>query len=127
MDPKTNLSEQSKDTGLAVVLILLLAWYFTGRENFILPAMGALILTMTWPKAFKPLSGLWFGLSHCLGSIVSKIFLSGIFFLMVTPVGLVRRWTGADAMRLKDWKNGAGSVFIDRGQVFSAGDLEKPY
>jgi hypothetical protein len=82
---------------------------------------------MAWPKAFKPLAGLWFGLSHVMGNIVSKIILSLAFFLIVTPIGLIRRLMGADALQLKKWKKGSDSVFVERQGAVQDKDLLNPY
>ena len=55
--------------------------------------------------------------------MVSKIILTLIFFLIVTPVGLIRRWTGADSLQLKKWKQGTDSVFVERQGVIQDKDL----
>ena len=90
-------------------------------------AMGALILTMTWPALFKPLAWVWFGFSHILGSIVSRILLTIVFFVIVTPVGLIRQASGADPMKSTMWKKNMDSVLIDRNHLFTKKDIEKPY
>ncbi len=120
-------STRARDTGLAAVLILLLAAQFTKNIILILPAIGVLLLTMTWPAAFGPLSRIWFGLSHIMGKVVSTIVLTIIFFLIVTPIGVIRRMTGADSLSLKKWKKGDESVFNTRDHTFSAEDLERPF
>ena len=119
--------DQAKDTGLAMILILLLIAHFAKLSYLILPAIGVVVLCMTWPALFKPLAFLWFGLSELLGKIVSKILLTLIFFVIATPIALIRRIWGADSMKLKFWKKGRGSVFSERGHLYSAKDLEKPY
>ena len=119
--------DQAKDTGLALILILLLFAYFGKHYCLILPAIGVILLTMIYPAVFKPLAVVWFGLSRLLGNIVSKIILTLIFILIVTPVGLIRKLFGADPMMLKPWKQDSGSVFLKRDHTFSAKDLEKPY
>ena len=86
MDLKNITKEQAKDTGLALILILLIIEYAKYRHVIILAAGLVLVLTMTQPAVFRPLGRLWFGLSHFLGTIVSKIILSIVFFLIVTPV-----------------------------------------
>jgi saxitoxin biosynthesis operon SxtJ-like protein len=119
--------EQAKDTGMAMVLICLLLGYF-GKFNRFLPlSIALLLLTMAWPQAFRPLAGLWFGLSHLLGQVVSKIVLTLIFFLVVTPVGLIRRWSGADSLQLRKWKRGNDSVFVERQGEIRDKDLLDPY
>jgi hypothetical protein len=120
-------AEHAKDTGLAITLILLLTAHFGEFPSLILPAVAVLVLTMTWPAAFRPLAHGWFGLSRLLGSFVSKILLAVIFFALVTPVGLIMTMIGKDSMRLKAWRNGQQSVFVKRDHTFTAEDLEQPY
>ncbi len=119
--------EQAKDTGMAMVLICLLLGYFGKFPKFLGLSIVLLLITMTWPKAFKPLAVLWFGLSHVMGQVVSKIVLTLIFFVVVTPIGLIRRWTGADALQLKKWKQGSASVFVVRQGAIPDKDLLNPY
>jgi hypothetical protein len=119
--------EQAKDTGMAMVLICLLLGYFGKFPKFLGVSIVLLLITMAWPKAFKPLAGLWFGLSHAMGQVVSKIILSLAFFLVVTPIALIRRWTGADSMQLKKWKKGSDSVFVERQGTIPEKDLLNPY
>jgi hypothetical protein len=119
--------EQAKDTGMAMVLICLLLGYFGKFPKFLGVSIVLLLITMTWPKAFKPLAGLWFGLSHVMGQVVSKIILTLAFFLVVTPIGLIRRMMGADSLQLKKWKQGTESVFVKRQDAIRDQDLLNPY
>ncbi len=119
--------EQARDTGLAMVLICLLLAYWSGRPRFLPAAILLLVVTMAWPRVFRPLARLWFGLSHLLGAVVSRIVLTLIFFLLVTPIGLIRRLSGADALQLRQWKKDRGSVFKVRGGAIPPEDLGRPY
>jgi hypothetical protein len=73
------------------------------------------------------LAVLWFGLSHIMGNLVSKVVLSLIFFVLVTPIGLIRRWAGKDSLQLGKWKKDRGSVFVAREGVILPEDLINPY
>jgi len=119
--------EQCKDSGLALVLICLIAYLAWKLPFLVLLAMGFLLLSMTWPAAFQPFARLWFGLSTALGTVASKIILSLAFFVIVLPVGRVRRAMGKDSMQIRRWKKRDGSVFRVREHKFEAGDLEHPY
>ena len=77
--------EQSKDTGMAMVLLLLLASTAFKQQALITAAMIALIVDMTVPRLYRPVAILWLGLSHLLGTVVSKILLTLVFFTVVTP------------------------------------------
>jgi len=119
--------EQAKDTGMAMVLICLLLGYFGKFPQFLGVSIILLLITMACPKVFKPLAFLWFGLSHALGLVVSKIVLTLIFFVVVTPIGLIRRLMGADSLQLKKWKKGSESVFVERQGAIQDKDLRQPY
>ena len=112
---------------MAMVLICLLLGYGGKFPKFLPVSIVLLIITMAWPKAFKPLAGLWFGLSHLLGSVVSRVILTVLFFVVVTPIGVIRRWSGADALQLKKWKQGRESVFVEREGAIQGKDLVQPY
>ena len=127
MTLKSDKTNQAKDTGLAVVLILLIIEYIKRPNWLIIAAMAVLVLVMTWPEVFRPLAKVWFGFSHFLGLIVSKIILSIVFFLIVTPVGLTRRAFGADPMKGRAWKKGNVSVLVERNHQYVKKDIEKPY
>ncbi len=123
-----NLSkEQAKDTGLALVLILLIVMYVKYRHGLILAAGAVLVLTMTVPQLFSPLALIWLKFSHFLGMIVSRIILSLVFFIIVTPVGFLRRTFGGDRMKTGLWKKGDDSVLVERNHRYTKEDLEKPY
>jgi hypothetical protein len=123
----SSTKEQAKDTGMAMVLICLLLGYWGKFPKFLPVSLTLLLITMIWPNAFRPLATLWFGLSYVLGSVVSRVILTVLYFLLVTPVGLIRRLGGADALKLKQWKQGRDSVFIVRQGVIQGKDLENPY
>lgn len=127
MDLKNSKTNQARDTGLAMVLILLIIEYVRRPDWLIIAAMAVLVLTMTIPAVFKPLAKVWFGFSHFLGTYVSKIVLAIVYFLIVTPMGLVRKAMGADPMKFKAWKKGSDSVLLDRDHLYTREDIEKPY
>lgn len=119
--------EQCKDSGLALVLIaLILSMVFS--PHYLLPiGIGLLVVTMSVPTLFRPFARIWFGFSHALGTLVSKILLTLLFYGLVTPVGCIRRVLGKDSMQLKKWKRGKVSVFHDRDHLFTRQDLDNPY
>lgn len=118
---------QVRDAGLALLLILLLIIYFSENLSLMVPSIAVLVLLIVWPTIFRPFALLWFGLSNILGAIVSKIILTTLFFLIVTPVGLFMRALGKDSMRLKDWKSRPDSVLLERNHIYTKKDFEKPY
>lgn len=124
----TNISnKQASDTGMAMVLILLLVGYFTGNTIFYKIAIPVLVLNMIWPMLFYPLAVVWLGFSHLLGGVMSKILLTVVFAVVVVPIGVLRQLMGKDSMRLKGWKKETGSVMHVRNKIFQPEDLNHPY
>ena len=119
--------DQAKDTGMAMVLICLILVIITKIFLFNVIALVLLIINMTIPAFYKPVAIIWFGLSHLMGTIVSKIILSVIFYVLVTSVGLIRRFAGYDQLQLKKWKKNSSSVFTIRDHTFQPDDIDKPY
>ena len=56
-------------------------------------------------KILAPLNKIWFKFGIFLGKIVSPIIMGIIFFLVVTPIGLIMRLFGKDVLNLKYNKN----------------------
>jgi saxitoxin biosynthesis operon SxtJ-like protein len=119
--------DQSRDTGMAMVLLLLLALLKWGRNEFLVAALIVHVVNMIAPQVFRPVAIVWFGLAHLLGAVASRVLMLVVFALVVTPIGLLRRALGKDSLRLRAFRAGEGSVMIERNHTFTAGDLEKPY
>jgi hypothetical protein len=119
--------DQAKDTGMALVLICLIVFLITHEKRYVTIGLGLLLLDMIAPALFKPAAKLWFGLSHVLGTVMSKVILSLIFFLVLTPMGLFRTILGKDSMRIRQFKKDDASVFRVRDHKFVAADIEQPY
>ncbi len=119
--------EQMKDTASAAVLILLLIDQFLVDDKLGIITIVVLVVSMIWPRSFKTLAFIWFGFSKLMGSILSKVLLSITYFILVTPVGLLRRLIGADSLKLKEWKKNQQSVFRNRDHLFSEKDLKNPF
>lgn len=119
--------EEAKDTGLALVLLTLLL-HWLGEYGALMPVAIVLLLTcILRPQVYRPLVGPWRKLGEALGAVASRIVLTLLFFLVVTPVGLLRRMAGADPMQLRQWRRGSASAMHRRDHRFCPEDLEKPY
>ena len=60
-----------------------------------------LILGLINSKVLTPLNKLWFKFGLLLGKVVSPLIMGIIFFLVVTPIGLIMRIIGKDLLNLK--------------------------
>lgn len=122
-----NTKKQAQETGMAMVLLCLIVQLFWELPILLPLAVVLQVLMMTIPVVFKPLSIIWFGLSNKLGFIITNLILMISFFLIVTPVAIMRRAFGADPLLLKKWKTENRSIFKVRDHQFKSHDLFKPY
>jgi Saxitoxin biosynthesis operon protein SxtJ len=126
--PKTKITkDQARDTGMGVVLLFLLIFLARKREGWLFAAMAVHVVNMIAPQVFRPVAVVWLGLSEKIGAVSSKVLLSIVYFLVVTPIGIVRRLAGKDSLKLRVFKASQESVMWERNHTFSGKDLEQPY
>ena len=120
-------NKECADTAMAMTLISLLATMYTRSLTLLPLAIGLLLMGMVWPRAYSPLARLWLGISLLLSSVMSRLVLSIIFGVIVTPIALIMRLFGHDPMHRKAWKKGTDSTFVSRDRLIEAKDLEHPF
>jgi hypothetical protein len=125
--PTELTKKQVTDAGMAAVLLLLLIGFFTGNILYYKIAIAAQVLNMAVPMVYYPFAVIWLGLTTLLGEVVSKVILSVVYFLILMPVGLVRKMMGKDTLQLKGFKKATSSVMITRNHNFTSKDIETPY
>jgi uncharacterized membrane protein YgdD (TMEM256/DUF423 family) len=119
--------DQSRDTGMAMVLLLLLIFLKTRRNGLLYAAVILHVVNMIVPRVYAPVAVLWLGLSHVLGTVMSKVLLSILYFGLVTPIGALRRLLGKDSLQLRAFKASKESAMTVRNHLFVGHDIEKPY
>src|SRR5690349_21585497 len=115
--------DQSKDTGMAMVLLLLLTSGAFKRELLVALAIIVLVIDMIFPQLYRPVAVIWLAVSHLLGTVVSKILLTIVFFTVVTPIGLARKLLGSDSLKLREFKSSGDSVMVVRNHTFTGQDM----
>ena len=63
-------------------------------------------------KLLLPLNKIWFKFGMLLGNFIAPIVMGIVFFLVVTPTGLIMRLLGKDLLNLK--KNNKNSYWIEK-------------
>ena len=64
-----------------------------------------LILGLINSKLLLPLNKIWFKFGILLGNIIAPVIMGFVFFLVVTPTGLIMKLLGKDLLKLKKNKN----------------------
>src|SRR5690242_4104815 len=102
----TLLPSNRKLAGLFCIVLTLTAasLYFKSSQTWRVAGLGALLFAVVGlaaPSLLAPLNRLWFRLGLLLGRITSPLVLGLLFFLLITPIALLARLYGRDALRLK--------------------------
>ena len=88
-----------------IVFLLIALYPLTHSEEIrvwsIIISLIFLVLGLLNSKILTPLNKLWFKIGILLGKIVSPLIMGIIFFLVVTPIGLIIRLFGKDVLNLK--------------------------
>jgi hypothetical protein len=99
---KKGLRDFGLITGALFALIfgLLLPWKFEWQWPIWPWLLFVLLAVMAFaaPMALNPVYRIWMRIGNVIGSIISRIILGIVFFLVVTPIGLIMRATGKDPM-----------------------------
>ena len=65
------------------------------------PAALLIVPALVWPSSLSRIHKGWMALAEVLGWINTRIILGAVFYLIVTPIGAVRRLLGKDPMGTK--------------------------
>ena len=92
-----------------IFFIIVSVWLFFKNGEFIIwpiiVAVVFLILGLTNSKLLTPLNKAWNQFGILLGNFIAPIVMGIIFFLVVTPTGLILRLMRKDLLRLKKNKD----------------------
>ena len=112
--------ENNKSFGILFFIIFLLVafWPLINSEFIRLWALGIasifLVLGITNSKILTPIKKAWIKLGEILGKIIAPIVMGLIFFVIISPIGLLMRLVGKDVLNLKFNKN--DSYWIKRAK-----------
>src|SRR4030043_2269057 len=101
---------KNKDVGLVLALVFLVCFLHFDDRVLIILALSAVLIAIIVPVVLKPLAYIWFGLSELLGTAMSKVLLALIFFLIITPIGIIRRVFIKERLQMERWKKDTESV-----------------
>jgi len=71
---------------------------------FIILSIFFLLASIIKPSILKPANVSWMYLGFVLSKIVNPIILGIIFFILFTPIGIIRRTFGTDTLEMKKLK-----------------------
>jgi hypothetical protein len=99
----------------------LLAWRF---HRLWLAAVAGIILIcgLISPYLLRKINAAWLWIGEAIGAVMSRVILSIVFILFLTPIALLFR-----LFKKKDNPAGHSSFFIERNHTYATADLEKVF
>jgi len=101
MNPKSKIKMSSnRSFGLVFFFVLIIIGLWPLKNNgdlriyFIVLSIPFLILGLINSKLLNPLNLLWFKFGILIGSFIAPIVMGIVFFLVVTPTGLIMKMFG---------------------------------
>ena len=108
------------------IFLALAAWVYVKNQNLNYWLIGTstvfFVLTVIKSKLLDVLNDLWIKFGEVLGKIIAPIVMSIVFFLIVTPIGLVLKIAKKDLLKLK-FINGK-SYWIEKSKTIESMDKQ---
>ncbi len=117
---------------LGLVVPLIIIWindWELVRAAWIVSIIGLVFLMagLLVPMWLRPVFIFWMLLALVLGTVVTRIIITIVFYLMITPIGWIRRTFGTrDLMGLRPDAR-RESYWIDRKDTFQSDQMKKQY
>ena len=108
------------------IFLVLAIWVYIKNQNlnyFLISAsIVFLVLTVIKSKLLDVLNDLWIKFGELLGKIIAPIVMSIVFFLIVTPIGLILKIVKKDLLKLKF--NNDKSYWIEKSKTIESMDKQ---
>ena len=93
----------------SIVFLIIATWPILNQNEIriwsIIISLIFLILGLINSKFLSPLNKAWFKFGLILGSVIAPVVMGIVYFLVVTPTGLIMKALGKDILGLKRNKN----------------------
>lgn len=116
---------KTKHTSLAVIAVGFGLFYFLLHKNWMLVPIGLVLIGFVIAPVGEWIHRGWMLLAKVLGWINSRILLTVLFFVILTPVALLARLLGKTSIQLKP--GNTKSRFTIRNHRYKKEDLEFPW
>ena len=89
--------------GIILFIISATLFYYDKSSYQIIAYIGGGFITLGTiiPILLKPIYILWMTFAVMLGWVMTRVILSLVFYLIMTPIGLIARLLGEDFLKLK--------------------------
>ncbi len=125
---KKELKKFGGQVGGILILVGALLFAFAKSSAPIFMGIGGLLAIAAFllPVLLLPLHKIWMSLAVVLGFIMTRVILSILFYLVITPINIISRLFGKDFLNLKIEKE-KKSYWNLRDEVYDKTSTEKQF
>lgn len=102
-ETKKDLRKFGLTVGIVLAAIGILLFYFEKPSAIYFVVIGGLLILLgiLFPQLLKPFNKIWMGLAIILGFIMTRVILTTLFYLVITPIGFLAKIFRKKFMDLK--------------------------
>jgi Saxitoxin biosynthesis operon protein SxtJ len=112
---------KQKESILAIVTGLVIIGWFIHKPILFPIAGGIGLVCLLSSYVTEKIHWLWMKISHVLGFVMSKVILSIVFFLFLTPIAILSKLSRKDLLQLK---RADRTYYAERNHLYVKDDLE---
>lgn len=97
------VKKTSVTVGIVLLIITFILWYF-GKSTFVyFGAIGGMFIILSYlaVQLLRPFHRLWMSLALTMGWFMSRVILIILFYLVITPIGLIAKLFAKRFLELK--------------------------
>lgn len=126
--PKSRQQPSELETLGVLSAFFLILNVLTHRQAFVYAGLVLLLIALFVKPLAKVISRGWMKFAEVVGTFNSKLILTLVFFLFLTPLALLYRVFNKNPLNLRrspGTDTDTGSLYVTRDHVYSKADFEK--
>ena len=116
---------------MGIILSIIGCYLLWKKNNYyeysFFPAAAFFITGLIFPSVLKPVYKVWMSLSVVMGFIMTRVIMVIIFYLIVTPLGLIASLTGKEFLDMKIDKNAKSYWIVKERMQKVKSDYERQF
>jgi len=118
---KESNKAKSLETLLVLTGALIVIYWFSPKKIYLLIALLFILIGVVSPFLSSKISWVWLKFAELLGSVMSKVILSVIYFVFLVPIAMVYRLTQKNPLFLKRRDD---TYYTERNKQYAPKDVE---
>ncbi len=128
-ETKKDLRKFGLSVGIVFLLISALLFWFEKNTYLYFTIAGTTltILGIVYPLILKPLNKIWMSLSIILGWIMTRVILIILYYIVLTPTGIIAKIFRNNFLKLKNDKSNDSYWEVRKDRKIKKSDFENQF